>query len=178
VPLPDPLPARFEAVLHGRVRAVIAHSLLDGGRQTFEAPSGGEPLAIRAAVDREAGTLRITEFPAVGDEVDTAVGSVHAVVTVEGEPAGRYHGDDGHVEIDAPIHVEPDSFLASDSDATLALSTSGAVRQPDLDAHGDPVDDGDATVRLVGEGTFRGGSLDGGTMWIAIDCTIDAIEEA
>lgn len=177
MPLPDPLPSRFTATLHGRVRAVIAHSILDDDRQRFEAPQDGGYLEIRAEVDREAGTLRITEFPPVEDRVGTAIGEVRAVVTVEGEPEGTYGGDDGHVRLDAPVHVEPKSMLASDSDVTVTLSTDGSVRQPDLEADGDPVDDGDATVRLVGEGTFRGGSLDGGTMWLSIDCEIASVEE-
>ena len=177
MPLPNPLPPRFEATLHGRVRAVIAHSILDGDRQSFSAPPDGDRLTIRAEVDREAGTIRITEFPEVEDAVDTAIGSVRAVVTVEGEPEGTFADETGHVEVEAPIHVEPKSFLASDSDAVIALRTDGALDQPDLDAQGDPLDDGDATVRLVGTCTFKGGSLDGGTMWLAVDCEVASVEE-
>lgn len=177
MPLPDPLPPRFEATLHGRVRAAIEHSVLDGDRQTFTAPPDGEHLTIRAEVDREAGTLRITRFPPVEDRVDTAIGSVRAVVTVEGEPEGTFADATGHVSVEAPVHVEPKSLLASDSDLTVTLRTDGALDQPDLEAQGDPLDDGDRTVRLVGQGTFRGGSLDGGTMWIAVDCELVSVEE-
>ena len=176
MPLPNPLPPRFEATLRGRVRAVIEHSILDGDRQSFEAPRGGD-LTIRAEVDREAGTLQITEFPPVEDEVDTAIGTVRAVVTVEGRPEGTFADATGHVAVEAPVHVEPKSLLARDSDATVTLRTDGALGQPDLEAEGDPLDDGDATVRLVGEGTFRGGSLDGGTMWLVIDCEVASVEE-
>lgn len=177
MPLPNPLPDRFTATLHGRVRAAIAHSILDGGRQSFEAPSDGGRLTIRADVDRTGGTLRITEFPAVEDRVGTAIGSVRAVVTVEGEPEGTFADDTGHVRVEAPVHVEPKSILASDSSMRVTLTTDGALRQPDIDAQGDPLDDGDATVRLVGEGTFEGGSLDGGTMWLVIDCEVASVEE-
>lgn len=180
MPIPNPLPPRFTATLQASVRAVIAHPILDGDRQLVEAPHEGEDrLTVRAAVDREAGTLRIVTFPELSDKVDTAIGRVRAVVNVEGEPEGTFADDTGHVRLDAPVHVNPKSLLARDSDVTVALATDGAVRQPELEAEGDPFDDGDKIVRLVGEGTFEGGSLDGGTMWLVIDCeVVDVAEEA
>ena len=179
MPIPNPLPPRFTATLHASVRAVLAHPILDGGRQSVEEPDAGDdPLVVRVAVDRAAGTVRIVAFPAAEDRVATAIGRVRAVVTVEGQPEGTFHDATGHVEVEAPVHVEPKSLLARDSDVLVSLATTGRIDQPDFAVEGDPLDDGDTTVRLVGSGTFQGGSLDGGTMWLAIDCEIVQVEAA
>lgn len=177
MPIPDPLPPQFTATLRARVRALIEHSILDGGRQTVEEPAaGGEPLVVRVEVDREAGTLRLLEFPPVEDEVGTAIGTVRALVTVGGQPEGAYDGETGHARLDVPVDVDPKSMLARDSAARVALSTEGAVDQPELQATGDPLDAGDSVVRLVGHGTFTGGSLDGGTLWLVVDCEVESVE--
>ena len=174
MPLPDPLPARAAATLDATVRALIVHDVLKGGRHVMEVPSG----AVRVTVDREAGTLRLDAFPEIEDEVQTAIGSVRAVVSVEGTPEGTYDDATGHVEIEVPLHLDAKSFLARDSDAVLTLDSRGRLDEPGLSATGDPFDAGDPTVRLVGRGTFEGGSLDGGALWLVLDATVSDVAEA
>lgn len=177
MPVPAPLPDRFSATLRVRLRALFEHSVLDGGRQRVEAPpAGADALEVRVAVDGD--TLRLLSFPEIEDTVDTAIGRIGAVVSVEGEPEGAFDTETGRIEIAVPIHLDAQHLLASDSDARLAMTTDGAVDQPELSAEGEPFDAGDPVVRLVGSGTFQDGSLDGGTMWLALDAEIVAVEEA
>ena len=173
MPLPDPLPARAAATLDATVRALIVHDVLDGGRHVMEVPAG----AVRVTVDREAGTLRLDAFPEIEDEVQTAIGSVRAVVSVEGMPEGTYDDATGHVEIEVPLHLDAKSVLARDSDAVVTLGSRDTVNEPGLSAAGDPFDAGDPTVRLVGRGTFEGGSLDGGALWLVLDATVSDVAE-
>ena len=177
VPLPDPLPARAAATLDATVRALIVHDLLKGGRHILEEPAEGA-LTVRVTVDRGAGTLRLDAFPEIEDEVQTAIGSVRAVVSVEGTPEGTYDDATGHVEIEVPLHLDAKSFLARDSGAVLTLDSRDTVDEPGLSATGDPFDAGDPTVRLVGRGTFEGGSLDGGALWLVLDATVSDVADA
>ena len=133
--VPDPLPARATATLDATVRALIVHDVLDGGRHVLEA-SG---LTVRATVDRGAGTLRLDAFPDVEDEVETAVGSVRAVVSIRGTPEGTYDDATGHIEIEVPLHLDAKSFLARDSDAVLTLSSRGRRRRARPRRGGRPV---------------------------------------
>ena len=174
--LPDPLPTRFTATLGVRVRAVIEHSILKGGRQSFEAPAEGR-LDARVRVDREAGTVVVVEFPAVSDRVATALGTIRASVAVEGEPEGSFDHGSGHVSVETPLHVSPKSFLARDSRVTLTLSSDARVETDGLAAQGDPLDDGDDTVRLVGEGVFANGSLRDGTIWLSLDGHVESVTD-
>lgn len=177
MPLPDPLPPQFTATIQARVRALLTHSILDGDRQSVEAPSADAAhLTVRVEVDREAGTLRLVQFPEVEDEVETAIGSVRAVVTVDGRPEGTYDAETGHVRLEVPVEVDPKSMLASDSAARVVLSSDGAIDQPGLKATGDPFNEGDAVVRLVGQGTFEGGSLDGGTLWLVVEGEVASVD--
>lgn len=176
--VPDPLPPRFTASLRGRIRALLAHSILEGGRQSVAAPAeDGAPLSVRVEVDQEAGTLRLLSFPEIEDEVGTAIGDVRAVVSVEGEPAGSYDAPSGHAEVEVPLRFDAKSMFARDSSVRVTLRTDGAVDQPGLQATGDPFEAGDPAVRLVGHGTFEGGSLDGGTLWLVVDGEVEAVAE-
>ncbi|MDT7857253.1 hypothetical protein RQM47_11440 [Rubrivirga sp. S365] len=177
MPLPDPLPARSTATLDARVRARIVHDLLDGGHHLLDAPDSGA-LTVRVTVDREAGTLRLDAFPEIEDEVETAIGSVRAVVTVEGQPEGRYDDDTGHIEIDVSLHLDVKSLLARDSNAVITLGSRGDVDEPGLSGTGDPFDAGDTAVCLVGQGTFEGGSLDGAALWLVLEGTVADVSEA
>ena len=177
MPLPDPLPPRFVATLHARVSALFAHGILRGGRQLVEKPSdGGPPLVLRIEGDVGAGTLRLVAFPEVEDAVGTLIGKVRAAVQVGGQPEGSFDAATGRVEIDVPIHLDTRHLLARDSDAVLTLSTHVAVDQPELSAEGDPFHGGDPVVRLVGTGTFEGGSLAGGTLWLVLDAEVQDVE--
>ncbi len=170
--LPSPRPAQFGASLSVSVRAVIAHPILRGGRQRVDAG----PLRARAEVDRQAGTLRIVEFPTVSDRVATMIGKVSASVEIQGQPAGSFDDSTGHVSVETELHIAPQTMLARDSDVTMVLSSTGRVETPEVTSDGDPLDDGDETLRLVGQGTFRGGTLSGGTFWLVLDCTVDEID--
>lgn len=170
--LPDPLPARATATLDAAVRAVIAHDLLDGGRHTLEANG----LSVRVRVDREAGSLTLDSFPDIDDDVDTAIGRVRAVVSVEGQPEGHYDGATGHVSIAVPLHLDAKSLFARDSDLRLPLSSDRTLDRDGLSATGDPFDAGDPTVRLVGEGTLDGGSLDGASVSLILSGTVTDVE--
>lgn len=174
MPLPATLPARSTVTLDARVRARIVHDLLDEGHHLLDVP---DALTLRVTIDREAGTLRLDAFPHVEDEVETAIGSVGAVVTVEGQPEGSYDDATGHVEIDVPLHLDAQSLLARDSSAVLTLGSRGSVDEPGLSATGAPFDGSDSGVCLVGQGTFEGGSLDGGTLWLVLDATVADVEE-
>ena len=171
--LPDPLPPTFAADLSLTVRAVIAHPVLTGGRQQVDAG----PLAARAEVDRAAGTLRITDFPTVTDRVSTKIGRVAASVVLQGQPTGTFDDETGHLSVEADLRIAPKSLLARDSRVTMTLATDDRVDTPEVSAEGDPLDDGDATLRLVGEGTFRGGTLAGGTFWLVLDGTVESVTE-
>ena len=171
--LPNPLPPRFTARLAVSVRSVIKHPVLKGGRQQVDAG----PLQARARVDRQAGTLTITEFPEVSDRVATRLGKIKASVELVGQPQGTFDDATGHVSVESELHIAPKSMLARDSDVTMTLASDDRVKTPEVSAEGDPLDDGDDVVRLVGEGTFRGGTLAGGTFWLVLDCTVESVEE-
>ena len=169
--VPDPLPPRFTATLRARLSALFVHSILKGGRQLVEAPGADDdPLEVRVAVDGE--TLRLESFPELEDAVGTMIGKVRAAVRVVGEPEGAFHPASGRAEIEVPVHIATKHLLARDSTARLSLATDGAVDEPELQAEGDPLDAGDEVVRLVGRGTFEGGSLDGGTLWLVMDAEV------
>ena len=174
--LPDPLPPRFTATLDARVRALFVHPILRGGRQLVEAPAeGAAPLALDVAVDTEAGTIRLTRFPELSDAVATAIGRVSASVRVVGEPEGAF-ADDGAVRIAVPLRLRTRHLLARGGDVELALSTDGALTEPELSAEGDAFDAGDPLAVLVGEGTFAGGSLKGGTLFLALHAEVQSVE--
>ncbi len=175
MPLPDPLPPSFSATLAVTVRALIRHPILKGGRQSVEAPAEGT-LEARAEVDRQAGTLRITAFPSVSDRVATKLGRIRATVELGDEPAGTFADQTGHVSIETTMDVRPKSLLASDSTVMMTLSSDAALDVEGLAAQGDPLDDGDDRVRLVGQGPFKGGTLAGGTMWLVLDCTVESVD--
>ena len=176
MPLPDPLPPSFAATLAVTVRAVIAHPVLKGGRQSVEAPASGT-LDATAEVDREAGTLRITAFPPVSDRVATKLGRIKATVELGDEPAGTFDDETGHVSFETTLDVRPKSLLARDSTVTMTLASDASVDTDGLAATGDPLDDGDDRVRLVGEGRFEGGTLAGGTMWLVLDAHVESVDE-
>lgn len=174
MPLPNPLPSRFAAGLAVSVRAVIAHPIVSGGRQRVDAG----PLAVRAEVDREAGTLRIVDFPEVSDRVSTKIGTVTASVELRGQPAGSFDGATGHVSVESELHIAPKTMLARDSDVSMVLASDAHVEAGDVAAQGDPLNDGDATLRLVGEGRFRNGTLVGGTFTLVLDCVVESVDPA
>ena len=130
------------------------------------------------SVDRDDGSLRLDSFPDVDEEVDTALGSIRVVVSVEGEPVGRYDDSTGHVEIDVPLHLDAKSFFASDSDVHLTLQSDAHIDEDGFTGTGDPFDAGDPTVRLVGNGTLDGGSLNGAPLWLVLEGTVVDVREA
>ena len=170
--LPNPLPPRFTARLAVSVRSVIQHPILKGGRQRVDAG----PLEVRAEVDREAGTVRITEFPTVSDRVATKLGRIQASVELVGQPQGSFDDATGHISVASELHIAPKSMLARDSDVSMTLASDDRVETPEVSAEGDPLDDGDDVLRLVGEGSFRGGTLAGGTFWLVLDGTVTGVE--
>ena len=176
MPLPDPLPPSFAATLAVTVRAAIEHPVLKGGRQLVDAPAEGA-LEARAEVDRQAGTLRITAFPDVSDRVATKLGRIKAAVEMRGQPDGSFNHETGHVSVETTLDVRPKSLLARDSVVTMTLSSDAAVDTDGLAAQGDPLDDGDDRLRLVGSGRFTGGTLAGGTMWLVLDAVVESVEE-
>ena len=176
MPLPNPLPPRFTAGLAVTVRADIAHPILKGGRQSVAAPAEGR-LDATVRVDRQAGTLGVVAFPAVADRVETKLGRVRAEVVMRGLPAGTFDSPTGHAAFETTLDVRPDHFLARDSVVALTLSTDDRVEAGDDSVEGDPLDDGDDAVRLVGEGRFRGGTLDGGQITLVLDARVVSVEE-
>ena len=140
--------------------------MLDDGRVEVEQAS----VAFKAHVD--AGTVRVVGFPEIEGEVGTAVGRVRAVVSVEGEP--EHDAGTGHARVAADLAFAPDSFLARTSRVAVTLQTDARLADPR--AAGDPLDAGNARVVLVGEGTFGGGSLDGGRLALVLDCRIEHVE--
>ena len=173
--LPNPLPPQFTATLAVSVRSVVEHPILRGGRQMITAPAEGR-LEATARVDRQAGTLQILDFPTVSDRVATMIGKVTASVSLQGDPEGTFDDETGHVAVETDLHVAPKSLLARDSDVTVHLTSEGTVETTEVTATGDPLNDGDATLRLVGQGSFRGGTLAGGTFWLILDCHVESVE--
>ncbi len=170
------LPPQFSARLDADVYALLAHSILTGDRQLVREPDAGDPpLHFRAALDRDAGTVRLLDFPPVTDEVGTALGHVTATVTIQGDPEGAFDSETGHVRIEVELTIDPKHLLARTSRVRLALSSEATIRQAELEADGVPLTLSDGTVTLVGQGTFEGGTLDGGTFWLAIACAIDDV---
>lgn len=166
--LPDPLPTRFVAHLIATVTCTVEHTLLDDDRADVTETE----VSFEAHVD--GATVRVVRFPAISGEVDTAIGLVRAEVRVDGEPEGTYDPATGHAAVDAGLAFDPDSFLASTSRVTLLLATDARLKDPK--ATGNPLDAGDDRVVLVGEGTFDGGSIDGGRLGLAIACRIERVE--
>ena len=167
MPLPDPLPSRFTASLVATVHCTVEHSLLDGDRAEVEQPD----VAFEAHV--EDGSVRVVGFPEIEAEVETAISRIRTTVSVEGTPAGTHDAATGHVEAEATLSFDPSSFLASTSRVQVRLSSDDRIKDPK--ATGDALDGGDDRVVLVGEGTFEGGSLDGGRLGLVLECRIDAL---
>lgn len=160
--LPDPLPDSFTVSLQATVRCTVEHDLLDGDR----AEVTQRDVAFEAHIAR--GRVRVVGFPEIEGEVGTAIGSVRAVVRVEDEPTGTHDAATGHASIKARLTFDPDSFLASASRVAVLLETDARLADPE--ATGDALD-GDRVV-LVGEGTFEGGSLDGGRLGLVLDACV------
>ncbi len=177
--LPETLPAQFSAHLSATVHCVLAHRILDGDNRAYvvEPKEGGEPLAFEAALDQEDGTVRILDFPTVTDRVGTDLGEVEATVAIEGEPEGRYDAESGDVTVRVTLLFDPDHLLAKASRVALTLSSAGAFDEAELAAEGAPLDLAGGTLTLVGEGTFEGGTLEGGSCWLAIGCEIEDVVE-
>ena len=177
--MPPDLPSQFSARLDADVYALLAHRILDGdNRHLVHEPKEGEGLIVfHAEVDRDAETVHLLDFPPVTDHVGTDLGDVKATVTVEGDPGGYFHPTTGHVEIDVTLTFEPRHMLARTSRVTVPLRTEARLEQPELDATGAPFSSSDGTLTLVGRGTFEGGTLDGGSLWLAIACLIEDITE-
>ncbi len=177
--MPADLPPQFSARLDADVYALLAHSVLTGDRQLVREPDAGDPpIHFRAALDREAGTVRLLAFPPVTDEVGTTLGTVSATVSISGDPEGAFDSATGHVRIEVELTVDPQHLLARTSRVRLALSSDGMIREAELQAEGVPLTLREGTVTLVGHGTFEGGTLDGGDLWLAIACAIDDVVEA
>ena len=175
--LPDPLPARFVAALDARVGALFVHPILRKGRQFVEAPpDGADPLTLDVEVDTVAGTIRLTAFPELSDAVATAIGHVSASVRVVGEPEGAFRAEDGRVRITVPLRLSTKHLLARGSDIDVALSTDGALDEPELSASGDPFDAGHPRAHLVGSGTFASGSLRGGTLFLSLRAEVRSVD--
>lgn len=166
--LPDPLPTRFVARLAATVRCTVEHTMLDDDRADVTEAD----IAFEAHVD--GATVRVVGFPDIASEVGTAIGRVRAEVRLDGEPEGTYDTETGHAAIDAALAFDPDSFLASTSRVMLRLATDARLADPK--AAGNALDAGDERVVLVGEGTFDGGSLDGGRLGLVIACRIERVE--
>jgi hypothetical protein len=146
--------------------------MLDGGRAAVEQ----DGVSFSARVDVAAGTVHVVGFPEIEAEVETAIGTIRTAVTVEGEPEGAYDAVTGHVDVEASLTFDPSSLLARTSRVAVRLHTDGKLSDPK--AAGNPLDAGDARVVLVGEGVFRGGSLDGGRLGLVLTCRVEGVEEA
>ena len=170
--LPDPLPPRFTAGLVATIGCRVEHGLLRGDAAVVEEPD----LHFDAEVDVEAGTVRVVGFPEVRDTVATALGDVTTTVSVDGDPEGHYAAATGHVDVDARLTFKPKHLLARRSRVEVRLHTDGAVDAEGVSAAGDPLHADDGHLVLVGEGTFEGGSLDGGRLWLSIRATLDRID--
>ena len=168
--LPDPLPARFVARLSAALRCTVEHGLLDDGRADVEQ----DAVSFVAHVDVGGGTVRVVGFPAVEAEVGTAIGRIATTVSVEGEPEGTYAAETGHADVAAVLTFDPDSLLARTSRVAVHLRSDATLADPK--ATGDPLEAGDARVVLVGEGTFEGGSLDGGRLGLVLTCRVVGFE--
>ena len=168
VRLPDPLPPRFTAALVATVRCTVEHALLDDGRAEVEEAG----VAFEAHVDGAA--VRVAGFPEIEATVGTTIGQVRCAVTVDGELEGDYDAATGHASVNAELSFSPKSLFASTSRVAVRLETKARLADPK--AKGDPLDAGDDRVTLVGEGTFSGGSLDGGHLGLVLDCRIKAVE--
>ena len=177
--MPPDLPSQFSARLDADVYALLAHRILDGdNRHLVRKPADGyAPVLFRATLDREAGTVRLLDFPPLTDRVGTDLGKVTATVSVEGEPEGRYNSETGHIEVEVILTFDPAHALARTSRVTLVLSSDGRIEQPELEATGDALELGEGTLTLTGHGTFESGTLDGGLIWLAISCAIDDVTE-
>jgi hypothetical protein len=177
--VPANLPPRFRATLDADVYALLAHRILDDdNRHLVHEPKEGEDLLIfHAEVDREAETVRLIDFPPVTDHVGTDIGEIEATVIVEGDPEGYFHPTTGEVEIEVTLRFDPKHMLARTSRVTLLLRSDAHIDQEELDATGVAFTDADRSLTLVGHGTFEGGTLAGGTLWLAIACEIDDITE-
>lgn len=178
--MPANLPPQFRTTLDADVYALLAHRILDGdNRHLVHEPKEGEDLLVfHAEVDRDAETVRLIDFPAVTDHVGTDLGEVTANVTVEGDPEGFFHPTTGEVEIEVTLKFDPKHMLARTSRVTLMLRSDATIEQEELDATGVPFTSEDGTLTLVGHGTFEGGTLDGGDLWLAIACAVEDITEA
>ena len=166
--LPYPLPASFVVSLTATVRCAVTHALLDDGR----AEVVQEDVAFEAHVDD--GRVRVVAFPDITGEVETAIGRVKTTVRLDGEPKGSHDAVTGHATVEALLEFDPASFLARTSRVSVRLSTDAHL---DGEA-GDPLDAGDSRVVLVGEGTFEGGSVDGGHLGLVLDAHVTDWREA
>ena len=176
---PGDLDRMIGAALDADVYALLAHRILDGdNRHLVHEPKEGEDLLVfHAEVDRNAETVRLIDFPAVTDHVGTDIGEIEATVTVEGDPEGFFHPTTGEVEIEVTLRFDPKHMLARTSRVTLMLRSDARIEQDELDATGVAFTDADRSLTLVGHGTFEGGTLAGGDLWLAIACAVDDIAE-
>ncbi len=142
--------------------------MLDDDRAEVTEPD----VVFEAHVDGE--TVRVVGFPEIEGTVGTVIGDVRTAVSVEGEPAGRYDPETGHVTVEATLSFDPHSLLASTSRVALRLASDARLADPKAD--GNPLNAGDDRVTLVSEGTFEDGSLDGGRLGLVIDCQIGQID--
>ena len=166
--LPDPLPPRFRVALAASVRCTVEHSILDDGRAVVVQ----DDVAFEAHVAD--GRVRVAGFPEIEGEVGTTIGRVSAVVRLAGEPEGAHDAETGHASVAADLEFDPDSFLARTSRVAVQLQTDARLGE----TAGNPLDAGDGRVVLVGEGTFEGGSLDGGRLGLVLDARVADWSEA
>lgn len=165
--------AKITARLEARLDCILTHSILKGDRSHVSEPDAeDEPIRFQAELDREAGTARLVDFPPVRDAVETDLGEIKAEVRVEKSEVGTYDAETGHVSLAVRLAFDPDGFLARTSKVDLTLSTQNTFDEPEHAAEGAPLSLKSGTLRLVGEGTFDGGSLMDGTLFLAIDCAV------
>jgi hypothetical protein len=177
MPLPPDLPDQFTARLCGIVHALLEHSILRGNRQVVREPAEGAAcIPFHAGLDQAAGTAFLVDFPEVSDSVPTSLGRVSATVSVEGTPTGAYDHATGHVAIDVDLVFNPRHMLARTSRVRVHLETRTAIEEPELRFEGAPLSLSTAVLVLTGRGTFEGGSLDGGTIWLAVTCEVEQLE--
>lgn len=177
MPLPPDLPARFTARLCGVVHALLEHPILRGDRQIVREPAEADAcLRFHAGLDREAGTAFLVDFPPISDSLPTAIGRVAATVTVEGTPRGIYDAASGAIAIDVDLVFRSRHVLARTSRVGVHLATETVIDEPELHVVGSPLHFTDASLVLAGTGRFRGGSLDGGTLWLGVACDLEEIQ--
>jgi hypothetical protein len=166
-------PAQITASLDARVHCILAHVILEGDRAYVDEPDPeDDAIHFSAELDREKGEAKLVDFPPIKDAVRTDLGRIKAEVRVEKAETGTYDAETGHVTVAVRLAFDPDHFLARTSEVELTLSSDAAWDEPEYHAVGKPLTLEDGTIVLVGEGTFDGGSLDGGKLYLAIECEV------